>query len=420
VRYRLSLLMFLNYAVQGAFLPVFSVRLQDLGFSPLEIGWICATPALAGLLAPLLAGQLADRCFPAQRCLAFCSLASGVLLWTLSGLVHSANVFLTSLALWAVLGPANTLAAALSFAHLPHPERDFGRIRLWGTIGWVVAGWLVGYLLSQPAWLVDYLPLSLDLDDAFRLAGLLSFAQGAYALTLPHTPPQRRQGAWLAPLAALRLLRNRSFAVYWACSFGLCVTIPFATQVMPLLLEHLGVARQWLAPTMTIGQSSEIVALALLPVLLLRLGTRGTMLLGLAAWALFLSVLTLGDPVELVIASLSLNGLCICCFIVTGQVYVNSRAPADIRASAQALLAWINGLGLFAGHLLAGWVRDQVSQQFAPTFAVAAGLAGLATAAFFVGFQRPEPTAATGSATPGPAVEPLSTEPNLVPTITRR
>src|SRR5690349_4648040 len=275
LRWRLSLLMFLYYAVQGAFVPLFSLRLQELGLTPLEIGWACATQALATLVAPLAAGQIADRWFPAERCLAICCLLSGILLWIMAHLVCASAIFTASLALWLVLGPASTLCTALSFAHLPQHGGYFGLIRLWGTVGWVVSGWLVGYRLSQPAWLGDRAtaPIS-GLADAFRIASLLAFALSAYALTLPPTPPQR--------------------------FLGVCVTLPFTTQATPLLLVHLGIPRRWISPTLTLGQSMEIVSLALLPMLLLRLGVRRTMLLGLTAWASLLAVLWRGEPMWLV------------------------------------------------------------------------------------------------------------------------
>src|SRR5205823_5554442 len=138
---------------------------------------------------------------------------------------------------------ASTLGTALSFAHLPQPERDFGRVRLCGTVGWVAAGWLVGYGLAKTAWL-GWAGFDGGLADAFRMASVLAFALAAYALTLPHTPPQRCRGAWLAPLAALRVLRGRAFATYWACTFGVCVTLPFTAQVIPLFLAHHGVERR--------------------------------------------------------------------------------------------------------------------------------------------------------------------------------
>ena len=393
LRCRLSLLLFLYYAIQGAFVPLFSLRLQELGFTPLEMGWACAPQALATLIAPLVAGQIADRWFPTERCLAICALLSGLFLLVLADLTSPSAIFLAGLALWMVLGPASTLTAALSFAHLPYQGRHFGQIRLWGTIGWVVSGWLVGYWLSQPAWLGSWFwvtPIP-RLADMFRFASLLAFGLSAYALTLPHTPPQRRSSSKLAPLAALRLLCDRTFAVFWFCALGVCVTLPFTTQVTPLLLQHVGIPRPWLSPTLTLGQSMEIVSLALLPMFLLRLGVRATMLLGLTAWALMLGMLTIGKPVWLVVASLSLNGLWISCFIVAGQVFANSKACEDLRASVQGLLNVTNGLGLLAGNLLVGWVRRQVQEQFMPTFGVGAVIATALIVAFFIGFRTTRP-----------------------------
>jgi MFS family permease len=385
--------MFLLYATQGAVVPLFSLRLQELGFSPVVMGWACAMSALAALATPLVAGQMADRYFSAERCLLVCALLVGVLAWLLARMTSPLAVCATTLAFWLVMTPASTLCAALSFAHLSSGP-EFGKVRLWGTIGWVVSGWLLGHWLSQPAWLSRCLAMlglgtiHAELADAFRLAAFLAFALSAYSLTLPHTPPQRRMTSWLAPLAALRLLRERNFAIYWGCSLGVCITIPFSTQVAPLLLEYLGVPRPWISPTLTLGQSMEIMSLALLPMLLLRFGIRGTMLVGLGAWALFLGILMIGGPLWLVASSLCLNGLCICCFIVAGQVFVNSRAGTDVRASAQALLTFINGLGMLLGNVLVGWVREQAGGAFSPTFGVAAAIVVALTLVFLIGFHN--------------------------------
>jgi MFS family permease len=411
LRCRLSFLLFLYYAVQGAFVPLFSLRLQELGLAPLELGWTCAPQALATLIAPLVAGQIADRWFPAERCLAICALLSGFFLWILADLTSASAIFMASLALWLLLGPASTLCAALSFAHLPYQGRHFGQIRLWGTIGWVGSGWLLGYWLSRPAWLGSWFAVTPvpRLADMFRLASLLAFALGAYALTLPHTPPHPQKGDYpfeergtvpffarpqhspLAPLAAFRLFCDGSFVVFWFCFLGVCVTLPFNTQVTPLLLRHIGIPRPWLSPTLTFGQSIEIISLGLLPLLLSRLGVRRTMFLGLTAWASLLAVLSVGRPVALVVACLSLNGLCISCFIVAGQVFANGRAREDLRVSVQALLTVTNGLGLLAGNLLVGWVRRQVDEQFMPTFGVGAVIAVILVLAFFVGFRSTRP-----------------------------
>src|SRR5262249_40091893 len=146
--------MFLQYAPPGAVIPAFSLRLQELGFTPLQMAWACATQSLATLAAPLAAGQIADRWWPTERLLGLCALLAGILLWMLATLTTPLAVFGVSLAFWVVMAPILTLGASLSFTHLEFPARDYGGIRLWGTVGWVVAGWLAGYWLSNPAWLV--------------------------------------------------------------------------------------------------------------------------------------------------------------------------------------------------------------------------------------------------------------------------
>jgi hypothetical protein len=270
MRSRLSALMFLQYAAPGALLPLFSLRLSELGFSPREIGLACATQSLACVLAPGVIGQVADRWFASERCLSACALVSAVLFWVLADLTQPWAVFLVSLCLWLVLVPSLTLGVALCFAHLPQPDRQFGPVRLWGTVGWVASGLALGGWFSNPSWLAGVLgalrpsrPTS-ELADAFRLGGLLAAGLAGYALTLPHTPPARSAAARLAPLAALRLLRQRAFAVYFACNLGVALTIAFTTQLTPLLLQHLGIRKEWIPPTLTISQSMEIIALALL------------------------------------------------------------------------------------------------------------------------------------------------------------
>src|SRR5262249_53783206 len=157
----------------------------------------------------------------------------------------------------------------------------------------------------------------------------------------------------------------------------------FYQQVLPLLLSHLGLPTKWLFPLLTLGQVLEFVSLFLLPMLLLRLGVRGTMLLGLAAWGLAMAVWTVGRPAGLVAAALCCNGLCVCCFLVAGQVFVNSRARGDIRASAQGLLAFLNGTGMLLGNLLVGWVRVRTRGSFPQTLGVGTALAIALLLVFF-------------------------------------
>lgn len=288
------------------------------------------------------------------------------------------------------------LGAAICFAHLPNPTKEFGPVRVWGTVGWVVMGLMLGYWLSNPSWVVSLLqrwrpsaPGAL-LSDQFRLGSGMAFLLACYSLTLKRTPPRKHADHLLAPLKALSLLRMRPFAIFLFCHFGMCVTFPFSLQSTPLLLRELGVPRAQLSPVLTIAQSTEILALLCLQWILGFLGLRRTILTGLCAWTMALGVLMIGHPVYLVIASLSLHGIFICCVLVTGQVFVNSQASGDIRSSAQGLIAFSAGLGMLSGNLLVGWLREILHGQFPPLFAIATALAAMLVAIFAFGFHLKE------------------------------
>jgi hypothetical protein len=387
--------MFLVYAPSGAMLPQYSLFLQkQLGFSPLQVAVCCATQAVATLCAALLAGHVADRWIATEHLLGACSLFAGLDLWLLAEQTQLVPVFVTTLVFWLLTGPLWMLGSSISFSHLTHPERQFGPVRLWGTIGWMTAAWLVGYWFDNPRWLLDWIAWfrpdhpSSEMADMLRLGGVLSFALTLYSLTLPHTPPQKVHDGKLAPLAALQLLRGRDFFLYALCLFGVCVTYPFGTQGTPLLLNHLGVEGEWMPRLLTLAQITEVLFLGLLPVMLAWLGVRGTMIAGLAAWTASLSVQAVGRPVELVAGSLCLNGLCIAGVFVAGQVFVNSRVHDGLRASVQSLLTFINGLGLLFGNLLLGVLRRVWGGELPQAFAVGAGVMVVLLVLFVLGFQR--------------------------------
>ena len=390
LQFRLSLLQLLIYAAPGAVIPLFSLRLKELGFSPLAIGLCSCTQALGSLIAPMLAGQIADRWIPAQRCITVCAIVESILLWVLGGLTNPWAVFAVSLTWWLALSPALTLSTALCFAHLPRPAQQFGRVRLWGTIGWVLPGWILGFWLADSQWMHSLIGQTAPamLADTFKIASVLAAVFALYTLTLPHTEPQRRGQGLLAPLAAIRLLWGRAFIVYAACTFGICMVLPFHTQAAPLLLADLGVSPGWLPRVMTIAQFSEVLTLAIMPYILNRFSVRGTMLLGLVAIIVTLSSLSIGRPLGLALAGLACYGLSISCYLVAGQMYLNHRAGEHVRASAQALHSWLCGLGLLFGNLLVGGVRHLFHEASTPTFAVGATLGGVLLTIFWIGFPK--------------------------------
>ncbi len=380
--------MFLQYAFPGALLPLYRAHLQSLNFGEMESAWCCAAQSLATLLTVMFVGQVADRYLAAERCLAVFAALAGMVLWVLASLQGVPGVFMATLAFWLLTSPLVLLGTTVCFHHLHRPAEEFGSVRLWGTVGWTVPAWLL-FVGRVAGW---WEPSQSTTIALFRLGSVFAFLLSVYAFCLPPTPPQPERGG-VAPLQALRLLRSGPFAVYCLCAMGVSMTLPFTTQATPLLLSHLGISDLWLSPTLTLGQASEVASLALLPLMMLRLGLRGTMLVGLAAWTAALSVLTLGKPVELVVASLGLNGLCITGFLVAGQVFVNRQATGDLRASVQALLTFVNGVGMLIGNLLVGWVRWLNDGEFTRTFAVGAAIMACLLLLFLVGFREEAPEA---------------------------
>ncbi len=428
MHYRLSALLFLVYSIPGSWIPVFSLRLEEeLGFEPFQTAWAYAGWAFGAIFASLFAGQIADRYFPIERCVSVCAAAVGVQLLVLSFATQPLTVCLLCVSTCMFMVPIMTLSVTLTLANLENPEQQYGTVRLWGTMGWIVAGLLFGLWLNLPSWLepvthwVRSVPVSLA--DSQRQGGLFALLLAGYALTLPHTPPTHKARHWLAPLGAIHLLRERTFAIVVTCFFLVHVTMPFAMQQTSLFLRHLGMSREWISPTLTIAQWSEVILLGFLARITTYLGTKGTLLLGLSGWATALAILTIGQPTWLVISSLALNAMVITCYIIRGQVFVARRAGREIRASAQGLVTTTAGFGLLFGNILVGWVRTATDQQFSATFGVGLCFALVGVLLLAIGFKEakpvstapaspaPEPAVALGATVPTPSMKTIHQEP---------
>ena len=394
---RVSVLIFLAFAIMGAWVPVFSLHLQNLNFSPEATAWASAANAIGALIAPIFWGQVADRWLAMQRCISVCSLATGIGLWILGALGEPAwLVILVSIGMWFFLIPIIGLTTSFIFRQLSHPEREYGKIRVWGTVGWMAASWCLTLWFALTNRHVDgALPRGNDFADSLRLGSLAAFALALYAWTLPHTPPGKSahpSRPWYArlfdaPLSALHLFHNRSFGIYCICMFGFNITLPFTIQLNPLLLKKLGVDETRLPTYLTIAQSTEVIFLFLLPMLLIRFGTKTVMLVGGVSWTLGLALLSVGEPIWLVLSSLATHGVFICCFFISGQVFVNRQATHDIRASAQGVLLFISGSGLLLGHLLVGWIRDLTADRYDVAYLIASGMAAGLVGLFLAGFS---------------------------------
>lgn len=364
LRWRLSVMMLLQYAIWGAWAPVLSGYLSNppdkggLGFDNAQTGWIYSLLPLASIVTPFIAGQFADRRFATQRLLGALHLLGGATLLLMAGQHSFGSLFGWMLAFSLLYAPTLALTNSLSFHHLSNSEKEFGGIRVWGTIGWIISGLLLTLFRSR---LPSLTPAGTS--DSLLLAGAMALALGVFSFALPHTPPRAQSENPRAFLGALSLLRDRNFAVFMIISFVVATELQFYYVLTAPFLQHgMGVSEANVPATMTIAQIAEIFVMALLlPALLPRLGVRKMMVIGILAWPIRYLIFAAGASLPilkpLVIASLALHGFCYVFFFVVGFIYVDQTARADIRASAQSLIALVVlGVGSYLGSLFAGWI----------------------------------------------------------------
>jgi nucleoside transporter len=399
---RLGVMMFLQYAIWGAWAPVLSAYLlNDLGFSGFQVSAIYALLPLATILSPFIGGQLADRYLSSERLIAFLQLTGGVLLLvaarTTSFVAMAWVMFLYCL----MYAPTLALTNSVAMMNLEDSEKEFGSIRVWGTIGWIAAG------LALSGWRTaggENEALMMGGDMLF-LAGVASIVMSLQAFTLPHTPPRKEGVRPWAFLEALRMLRGKHFAVFMGITFVVSTELEFFYILTAPFLQSdaIGVSKAHLPAVMTIAQSAEIFVMAFgLSWALKRYGMRRTLAIGVVAWPIRYVIFAMGGPAWLVIASMALHGFCYVFFFVAAFIYVDKVAPPDVRASAQSLIAIVAlGLGRFLGSFFAGGVRDffttEAGTNWTGVFLVPCVLTALCAVAFLL-FFRDEPRAEAAAA----------------------
>ena len=356
VRFKLSLMMFLEYFIWGAWYVTMATYLgKTLKFQGGDIGLAYSTVSIAAMVSPFFVGMIADRFFATEKILALLHIVGGGILYWASTLQTFGSFFPALLGYTLCYMPTLALTNSLSFHHMKDPSQEFPRVRVLGTIGWIVAGLVVGRLGLEAV------------SAPMRIAAAASVLMGLYCLFLPHTPP-KQAGApvtfgGILGLDALQLMKDRSFAVFVLGSFLICIPLQFYYAFTNLFLNEVNVSEP--ASKMTMGQMSEIFFMLVMPFFFVRLGVKKMLLIGMASWVTRYLLFAYGNSGTLVwmfYTAILLHGICYDFFFVAGQIYVDQQAPVKIRGAAQGFLAFATfGVGWFLGSWSAGKVVQSYS-----------------------------------------------------------
>jgi len=399
VKTRLAVMMFLEYFIWGAWYVTVGTWLgRTQHFTGAQIGLVAGTTAVGAIVSPFLAGWIADRLFATQHVLAALHGVGAVLLYLASGKTSFGPIYWLVLSYACVYMPTLALTNSLAFRQMRDPKVEFGPIRVLGTAGWIVAGLIVGGLKLE----ATAAPL--------KMAAVCSLVMAVYALTLPHTPPAKRLAeqegfalSRIVPPEAVRLLKDRSFAIFVLASFLICIPLQFYYAFTNLFLNEIGIHNA--AGKMTGGQMSELFCMLLIPWFFRRLGVKYMLIAGMGAWALRYALFAFGNGgagLWMLYGGILLHGICYDFFFVTGQIYVDRKAPAVYRAAAQGMLTLITyGAGMLLGSWLSGQVVDHyatiaadgsATHAWKPIWLVSAGLSAAILLLFFFAFTDREGT----------------------------
>lgn len=364
IRVQLSFMMFLEFFIWGAwFVTLGTFLAKNLNATEFEKANVFSTQSWGAIIAPFIIGLIADRFFNAERILGILHLAGAALMYMMFKSENTAAFYPYVLSYMILYMPTLALVNSVSFRQMQNPEKEFPSIRIFGTIGWILAGLIISYVFH---WDNEQNNTTNDtLRNTFLMASIASLVLGLFSFTLPKTPPKKAgQGASISQilgLDALQLLKDKNFLVFFISSILICIPLAFYYANANVFLTDVGLEN----PTakMAIGQVSEVLFLLLIPFLFKRFGFKNTILIGMLAWAVRYLLFAYGNAGELsfmLILGIALHGICYDFFFVSGQIYTDAKAGERYKSSAQGLITLATyGIGQLIGFWVAGYIGNQ-------------------------------------------------------------
>ena len=359
VRLKLSSMMFLNFFVWGIWFVTMGTYLikGNIGATGEQTGAAYGTQCLGAIIAPFIIGLIADKFFAAQKILGVLHLAGAGVLYFISSQTGFASFYSLLLIYMIIYMPTLALVNAISLKQVTNAEKEFSGIRMWGTIGWIAAGLIIGAL----AWEKD--PASLSIT--YKVAAIISLLLGVGSFFLPDTPPpkagQKVTVSEVLGLDAIKILKDKNYLVFFVASILICIPLAFYYGQANLYLNEVGMVGA--AGKMTLGQVAETVFLFLMPFFFVRFGIKQMLLIGMIAWVLRYLLFAYGDNgggLWMLYTGIILHGICYDFFFVTGQIYTDQKAGPHVRSSAQGLITLATyGLGMYIGFYMAGVIVDK-------------------------------------------------------------
>ena len=363
IQFQLSFMMFLEFFIWGGwFVTLGSFLGNNLNATGAETGMAFSTQSWGAIIAPFIIGLIADRYFNAEKILGILHLIGAVLMYQMSQSNDFATFYPYVLGYMILYMPTLALVNSVSFNQMKDPAKDFPVVRVFGTIGWIVAGLIISLVFK---WDSEANLAAGMLSNTFVMVGIASAILGIFSFTLPKTPPkgkgEKTNISDILGLDALKLLNDRNFLVFFISSVLICIPLAFYYQNISLFLTESKVedSTAWAS----LGQISEVGFMLLLPFFFKKFGFKKTILFGMLAWGIRYALFAYGNSGDLffmLAIGIALHGICYDFFFVSGQIYTDTKAGEKVKSAAQGLITLATyGVGMLVGFWVAGQIADK-------------------------------------------------------------